>query len=95
MFVNQAKRNAGLGSGYQHPSLISINEKGAFLDEFTYTALIEDHEVPIELLGKLDGSLEQEVYDAAQFGHPLYFLKLNSRIVNTAIDCLIKFLIIK
>lgn len=81
MFVQQAKRNAGLGSGFQHPRLASQDEKGFLMDAFTTTALISDPEVAVQLLGKL-GKESQEVYDAAQFAHPLYFIKLNNSLGN-------------
>jgi hypothetical protein len=82
MFVNQAKRNAGLGSSFQHPTLVTSDEKGALLDYDSNVALLEDPKIMVKLLGKLNSNTSQEIYDAVQMGHPLYFLKLNNSLGN-------------
>lgn len=81
MFVDQAKRNSLITSGMQRPRLAKSTEKGGFMDEYTTSALIDDPEVAIKLLGNL-GGVDQEIYDAAMFAHPLYFLKLNNSLGN-------------
>jgi len=82
MFVQQAKRNAGLGSGFQHPRLASSEELGFLMGEHTTTVLIEDTKENVKILGDLRGDLGQEVYDAVMMAHPLYFIKLNNSLGN-------------
>ena len=77
LFVTQSKRNASLGSGFQHPRLATSEERGRYMDDYTYTAVVKDPEVLVEILGQLGGT-EQEVYDAAMLAHPLYRLRLNA-----------------
>lgn len=72
MFVAQSKRNATLGTGIQKPRTVSPDNEGAFIETEINTAIIDDPEEVVTLLGKLDPNLKQEVYDATFFMHPLY-----------------------
>ena len=78
MFVRQSKRNASLGSGFQHPRLAAPDERGAYIDEFTYTAVVEDPETIVTLLGQNLEEFNQEIYDAVMISHPLYQLKMKA-----------------
>ena len=78
MFVRQSKRNASLGSGFQHPRLAAPGEQGAYIDEFTYTAIVEDPETIVTLLGQSLEEFNQEIYDAVMISHPLYQLKMKA-----------------
>lgn len=83
MLIDQTKRNAGLGSGFQHPRLADPDEPGKFLDLYSNTAVIDDPEDMVSILGDVSNFIGQEAYDASMFGHPLYFLKLNNSLGNS------------
>ena len=82
LFGAQAKRNASLGSGHQHPRLAGENENGKYLGKKSNTAVIDDPNLVVNLLGDLNEKIKQDIYDAAMFAHPLYFLRLNNSLGN-------------
>lgn len=77
-FLDQSKRNASLGSSFQHPRLVNSKNRGKYLDVISHSAVITDKKLGLKILGDLREDLKQDVYDACSFGHPLYFLKLNN-----------------
>jgi len=82
MYVAQAKRASSLGASFQWPKLLEYDEQGKQLGLTTRSALIEDPEKEtINLLGSMKLATE-EIYNAAQFAHPLYFLRLNHSLGN-------------
>lgn len=74
-FIDQVKRNAGMSSTGQHPRLAGANEPGVLLGKSSKNITIEDPSFDLTVLGK-SGKDGQDVYDAVQIGHPLYFIKL-------------------
>lgn len=78
-FVDQVKRNAGMGSSSQLPRLAGKNEAGVMLSQYSKNITVNDPEYAVRLLGK-SKAFGQDIYDAVQMAHPLYFLKLNGSI---------------
>lgn len=81
-YVDQVKRNAGMGSSNQLPRLAGKNEAGVYLGQNSHNITVDDPTAMIKLLGK-SGEYKQDIYDAVQMAHPLYFLKLNGSIGDT------------
>jgi len=74
-FIDQVKRNAGMSSTGQHPRLAGAHEPGVLLGRSSKNVTIEDPSFDLTVLGK-SGKDGQDIYDAVQIGHPLYFIKL-------------------
>ncbi len=79
-YIDQVKRNAGMSSTGQHPRLAGAHEPGVFLGQSSKNITIEDPSFLVDILGKSSkkGDDEQDIYDAVQIGHPLYFIKLGN-----------------
>jgi len=78
MYTNQIKRNAPLTSGIEKLKLVSKSEKGLYMEKKAYTAVVEDNNVNVELLGALSDDLKQESTDAVCFVLPFYHLKMSN-----------------
>lgn len=76
-YIDQVKRNAGMGSTYQHPRLVGKNESGMLLGQTSKNVTIADPSLKYAILGK-SGLSKVDIYDAVQIGHPLYFIRLSN-----------------
>lgn len=75
-FIDQIKRNAGMGSTHQSPRLVSANEAGMYLGQHSKNITILDPKDELmRIIGK-SGFQKVDKFDAVQIGHPLYFLRL-------------------
>ena len=81
-FIDQVKRNAGMSSTGQYMRLNGENSKGFFLGQSSKNVVIDDPNVKLQILGK-SGVSGQDVYDAVQIGHPLYFIRLANSLGNS------------
>jgi hypothetical protein len=77
-FIDQFKRNAGMGSTHQQPRIVADNESGVMLGQFSKNVTIDDpKDKVLDIIGK-SGLMSQDKFDAVQLAHPLYFIKLGN-----------------
>jgi hypothetical protein len=75
MYVDRVKRNQGSGTSFQNYVFAADNSSGFLIDKTSKEILVKDPETVVKLLGS--GSLSQDIYDAVQMAHPLFFYKHN------------------
>jgi hypothetical protein len=81
-YVDQVKRNQGVGTSLQMFTKAGKTEGGALVGEFTKCATIDDPSFELEILGT-SGMSEVDTYDATLIMHPIEMIKYNNSLGNT------------
>ncbi len=80
-YVEQVKRNQGVGTSLQMFAKVSATEAGAYVGESTKCVTIDDPTFLINILGT-SGSEQVDIYDATTIMHPAEMIKYNNSLGN-------------